>query len=148
MEVTIVQKLVHLLNPLDYDMASFLHGKMRSMGVRLILERAVTGLSAENDSIKVEVEDHAPLTADMVILAIGVRPDTSLAKDAGLALGAGGSIIVNSRMETSIPDIYAAGDAVQIRHRVTGKDTRIALAGPANKQGRNAADSICGGDSH
>ena len=148
MEVTIVQKLDHLLNPLDYDMASFLHGKMRSMGVRLILERAVTGLSAENDSIKVEVEDHAPLTADMVILAIGVRPDTSLAKDAGLALGAGGSIIVNSRMETSIPDIYAAGDAVQIRHRVTGKDTRIALAGPANKQGRIAADNICGGDSH
>lgn len=142
MEVTIVQKLDHLLNPLDYDMASFLHGKMRSMGVRLILERAVTGLSAENDSIKVEVEDHAPLTADMVILAIGVRPDTSLAKDAGLALGAGGSIIVNSRMETSIPDIYAAGDAVQIRHRVTGKDTRIALAGPANKQGRIAADKI------
>lgn len=148
LEVTIVQKLNHLLNPMDYDMATFLHGKMRSRGIRLVLGKSVAGLSAAREGIQVQVENHPPLTADMVILAIGVRPDNSLAKDAGLALGAAGSILVNDRMETALPDIYAVGDAVQIRHQVSGKDVRIALAGPANKQGRIAADNICGGDSH
>ncbi len=147
-EVTIVQKLNHLLNPMDYDMATFLHGKMRSRGIQLVLGKSVAGLSAAREGIQIQVENHPPLTADMVILAIGVRPDSSLAKDAGLALGAAGSILVNDRMETSLPDIYAVGDAVQIRHQVSGKDVRIALAGPANKQGRIAADNICGGDSH
>ena len=148
LEVTIVQKLNHLLNPMDYDMATFLHGKMRSRGIQLVLGKSVAGLSAAREGIQIQVENHPPLTADMVILAIGVRPDSSLAKDAGLALGAAGSILVNDRMETSLPDIYAVGDAVQIRHQVSGKDVRIALAGPANKQGRIAADNICGGDSH
>ena len=147
-EVTIVQKLNHLLNPMDYDMATFLHGKMRSRGIQLVLGKSVAGLSAAREGIQIQVENHPPLTADMVILAIGVRPDSSLAKDAGLALGAAGSILVNDRMETSLPDIYAVGDAVQLRHQVSGKDVRIALAGPANKQGRIAADNICGGDSH
>ena len=85
--------------------------------------------------------------ANIVILAIGVSPDTTLAKEAGLELGLRDSIVVNDRMETSVPDIYAAGDAVQVRHLVTGRDALIALAGPANKQGRSAADNICGGDS-
>ena len=84
----------------------------------------------------------------MVILAIGVSPETTLAKDAGLELGIKGSIVVNDRMETSISDIYAVGDAVQVKHFVTGQDALIYLAGPANKQGRIAADNICGGDSH
>lgn len=148
LEVTIVQKLNHLLNPMDYDMATFLHGKMRSRGIQLVLGKSVAGLSAAREGIQIQVENHPPLTADMVILAIGVRPDSSLAKDAGLALGAAGSILVNDRMETSLPDIYAVGDAVQIRHQVSEKDVRIALAGPANKQGRIAADNICDGDSH
>ena len=93
------------------------------------------------------IKDEAPLTADMVVLAIGVTPDTALAKDAGLELGIKGSIVVNDRMETSVPDIYAVGDAVQVKHSVTGQDTLLSLAGPANKQGRIAADNICGGDS-
>lgn len=80
-------------------------------------------------------------------MAIGVTPDTALARAAGLELGLKGSIVVNDRMETSVPDIYAVGDAVQVKHFVTGRDTLIALAGPANKQGRIAADNICGGDS-
>ena len=84
------------------------------------------------------------LTSDMVILAIGVTPETQLAKEAGLRLGLRGSIAVNDRMETSIPDIYAVGDAVEVRHFVTGTETLIPLAGPANKQGRIAADNICG----
>jgi rhodanese-related sulfurtransferase len=83
----------------------------------------------------------------MVVLAIGVTPDTVLAKEAGLELGIKGSIVVNDRMETSVPDIYAAGDAVQVKNYVTGEDALISLAGPANKQGRIIADNICGGDS-
>ena len=92
-------------------------------------------------------EEASPLCADMVVLAIGVTPDTRLAGAAGLELGVKGSIVVNDRMETSAPDIYAVGDAVQVRNFVTGQDTVVALAGPANKQGRIAADNICGGDS-
>ena len=83
----------------------------------------------------------------MVVLAIGVTPDTRLAKDAGLELGIKDGILVNDRMETSVPDIYAVGDAVQVKHYVTGKDALISLAGPANRQGRVAADNVCGGDS-
>ena len=83
----------------------------------------------------------------MAVLAIGITPDTALAKEAGLELGIKGSIVVNDRMETSVPDIYAAGDAVQVKHYVTGEDALISLAGPANKQGRIIADNICGGDS-
>ena len=83
----------------------------------------------------------------MVALAIGVTPDTKLAKEAGLELGIKGSIVVNDKMETSVKDIYAAGDAVQVKHFVTGEDAVISLAGPANKQGRIIADNICGGDS-
>ena len=101
----------------------------------------------KNGRIDVLLEDNAPLHADMVILAIGVAPEAALAKEAGLALGIKGSILVNDRMETSIPDIYAVGDAVQVKQYVTGEDALIALAGPANKQGRIAADNICGGDS-
>ena len=93
------------------------------------------------------LKDNAPLHADMVVLAIGVTPDTALAREAGLELGIKGSIVVNDRMETSVPDIYAAGDAVQVKHYVTGEDALISLAGPANKQGRIIADNICGGDS-
>ena len=83
----------------------------------------------------------------MVVLAIGVTPDTALAEAAGLELGVKDSIVVNDRMETSVPDIYAVGDAVQVKHAVTGQDVLLSLAGPANKQGRIAADNICGGDS-
>lgn len=93
------------------------------------------------------LKDEKPLHADMVVLAIGVTPDTKLAKEAGLELGIKDSIVVNDRMETSAPDIYAAGDAVQVKNYVTGQDALISLAGPANKQGRIIADNICGGDS-
>src|SRR5699024_6428156 len=98
--------------------------------------------------VQVLLKGEEPLSADLVILAIGVTPDTVLAREAGLKLGLKGSIVVNDRMETSVPDIYAVGDAVQVRHAVTGSDAVISLAGPANKQGRIAADNICGLDSH
>ncbi len=147
MEVTIVQRPRQLMNPYDADMASFIHNEMRGHGVKLALGHTVEGFEEKNGGVDVLLKDEKPLHADMVILAIGVTPDTELARAAGLELGIKGSIVVNERMETSVPDIYAAGDAVQVKHYVTGQDAVIALAGPANKQGRIIADNICGGDS-
>ena len=148
MDVTIVQRPKQLMNPFDADMASFIHNEMRKHGVKLALGHTVEGFDERDGGVDVLLKDEQPLHADMVILAIGVSPETTLAKDAGLELGIKGSIVVNDRMETSISDIYAVGDAVQVKHFVTGQDALISLAGPANKQGRIAADNICGGDSH
>ena len=147
MDVTVVEYAKQLMSPFDLDMAAFIHNEMRKHGVKLVLGRAVEGLEEKDDGIKVLLRDDASLHADMVVLTIGVTPDTVLAKDAGLELGIKGSIIVNDRMETSIPDIYAAGDAVQVKNFVTGEDALISLAGPANKQGRIIADNVCGLDS-
>ena len=148
MDVTIVQRPKQLMNPFDADMASFIHNEMRKHGVKLALGHTVEGFEERDGGVDVLLKDEQPLHADMVILAIGVSPETTLAKDAGLELGIKGSIVVNDRMETSISDIYAVGDAVQVKHFVTGQDVLLSLAGPANKQGRIAADNICGGDSH
>ena len=147
MEVTIVQRPKQLMNPFDADMASFIHAEVRKHGVKLALGYTVEGFVEKDSGVNVLLKDNAPLHADMVVLAIGVTPDTALAKEAGLELGIKGSIVVNDRMETSVSDIYAAGDAVQVKHYVTGEDALISLAGPANKQGRIIADNICGGDS-
>ena len=148
MEVTIVQRPKQLMNPFDPDMAAFIHSEMRRHGVKLALGHTVEGFEEKDGGVDVLLKDEAPLHADMVVLAIGVSPDSQLAQDAGLELGVKGSIVVNDRMETSVPDIYAVGDAVQVKHFVTGQDVLLSLAGPANKQGRIAADNICGGDSH
>ena len=147
MDVTIVQRPIQLMNPFDADMASFIHSEMRKHGVKLALGHTVEGFEEKDGGIDILLKDEMPLHADMVVLAIGVTPDTHLAKEAGLELGIKGSIVVNDRMETSVPDIYAAGDAVQVKHYVTGQEALISLAGPANKQGRIIADNICGGDS-
>ena len=147
LDVTIVQRPKQLMNPFDADMASFIHSEVRKHGVKLALGYSVEGFAEKDDGVEVLLKDQPSIHADMVVLAIGVAPESSLAKDAGLALGMKGSILVNDRMETSVPDIYAVGDAVQVKHYVTGEDALIALAGPANKQGRIAADNICGGDS-
>ena len=148
MEVTIVQRPKQLMNPFDPDIASFIHSEMRRHGVKLALGHTVEGFEEKDGGVDVLLKDEAPLHADMVVLAIGVSPDTHLAQEAGLELGVKGSIVVNDRMETSVPHIYAVGDAVQVKHFVTGQDVLLSLAGPANKQGRIAADNICGGDSH
>ena len=147
LEVTIVQRPKQLMNPFDSDMAAFIHAEVRKHGVQLALGHSVAGFAEKNGGIQLLLKDSAPLHTDLVALAIGVTPESQLAKDAGLTLGMKGSILVNDRMETSVPDIYAVGDAVQVKHYVTGEDALIALAGPANKQGRIAADNICGGDS-
>jgi NADPH-dependent 2,4-dienoyl-CoA reductase/sulfur reductase-like enzyme/rhodanese-related sulfurtransferase len=147
LEVTIVQRPRQLMNPFDPDMAAFIHGEVRRHGIHLALGHTVEGFAEQGGGVDVLLKDAAPLHADMVVLAIGVTPDTALAREAGLELGLKDSIVVNDRMETSVPDIYAVGDAVQVKHFVTGQDAVISLAGPANKQGRIAADNICGGDS-
>ena len=147
MEVTIVEMAPQLLAPLDQDMAAFVHAEMRKHGVNLRLSTSVEGFEADGEQVVVRLQGSEPLRADMAILAIGVTPDTRLAKEAGLELGQRGSIVVNDRMQTSAPHIYAVGDAVEVRHFVTGQPALVALAGPANKQGRIVADNICGGDS-
>jgi NADPH-dependent 2,4-dienoyl-CoA reductase/sulfur reductase-like enzyme/rhodanese-related sulfurtransferase len=144
MDVTIVQRPKHLMNPFDADMASFIHAEMRKHGVKLALGHTVEGFEERGGGVDVLLKDEPALHADMVVLAIGVTPDTRLARDAGLELGIKGSIVVNDRMETSVPDIYAVGDAVQVKHFVTGQNVLLSLAGPANKQGRIAADNVCG----
>ena len=147
MDVTVVEYAKQLMSPFDSDMAAFIHNEMRKHGVKLVLGRAVEDIEEKDGGVKVLLKDDVPLHADMVVLAIGVTPDTALAKEAGLELGIKGAIVVNDRMETSVPDIYAAGDAVQVKNFVTGDDALISLAGPANKQGRIIADNICGLDS-
>ena len=142
--VSLIQRENHLLAPLDQDLASFLHAHMREKGVKLLLEQSVTGFAETETGLSVQLAGSEPVSADMAILAIGVQPESTLAKAAGLELGPKDSIAVNEQMQTSDPDIYAVGDAVAIRNTVTGQPALIALAGPANKQGRVAADNIAG----
>ncbi|MBQ4039831.1 MAG: FAD-dependent oxidoreductase, partial [Oscillospiraceae bacterium] len=144
LDVTIVQRPKQLMNPFDPDMASFIHNEMRKHGVKLHLGRTVEGFEERDGGVDVLIKDEPNMHADMVVLAIGVTPDTALAKAAGLELGQKDSIVVNDRMETSDPDIYAVGDAVQVKHMISGQEVLLPLAGPANKQGRIAANNICG----
>ena len=146
-KVTIVQRPKQLMNTLDYDMATLVHNKLRSKGISLKLGGDVIGFD-EKEDLQVLLKDNEPIPADMVLMAIGVSPETTLAKKIGLELGIKGAIVVNDKMETSVPDIYAVGDVVQVKHTVTGNNAVISLAGPANKQGRIVADNICGLDSH
>ena len=145
--VTVVEKMPQLLGPLDEDMAAFVHAKFRAKGVALALGSAVTGVEQRPEGVFTLLDNAPALGAQMVVLAIGVSPDTALAREAGLETGAKGAIVVDGHMRTSDPDIYAVGDAVLVQNGVSGAPALIALAGPANKQGRVAADNICGGDS-
>ena len=143
-KVTLAEAAPQLMAPFDSDMAAFIHANVRKNNINLVLGRPVSEFKQSSEKITTFLNDGSCFETDMVILAIGVAPDTALAKSAGLELGIKGSIVVNDRMETSQKDIYAVGDAVQINHFVTGQKTLVSLAGPANKQGRVAADNICG----
>lgn len=144
LDVTVIQRDEHLLNTVDSDMASFIHAVYRRNGVKLALNVNVRKLESENGKIIISADDGQKFYADTVLVAVGVLPDNELAKTAGLELGLKGAIKVNAKMQTSDKDIYAVGDAIEFKHFVTGFDSVISLAGPANKQGRIAADNICG----
>jgi NADPH-dependent 2,4-dienoyl-CoA reductase/sulfur reductase-like enzyme/rhodanese-related sulfurtransferase len=143
LDVTIIQRSNHLIPPLDFDMAADVHKYIRSQGITLSLKNEVTAIRDSGSNIKLETQK-GEIYTDMVILSVGVTPDTAFLQNSGIERNARGSIEVNARMETSIPDIYAVGDAVTVKNHITGLPAFIPLAGPANKQGRIAADNICG----
>ncbi|WP_149203755.1 FAD-dependent oxidoreductase [Actinotalea subterranea] len=161
LDVDLVDLAPHVLPPLDSELASLLDAELRDHGIRThvgVAAEAVTALeshdSDENDgsyagdsadgAVEVRLSDGTTLTADVVVLSVGVRPDSHLAAAAGLELGPQGAIVVDARQRTSDPHIWAVGDAVAVRHGVTGTVGPIPLAGPANRQGRRAADAILG----
>jgi NADPH-dependent 2,4-dienoyl-CoA reductase/sulfur reductase-like enzyme/rhodanese-related sulfurtransferase len=149
LEVTLVEKLDQVMPPLDREMARLVERYLEKHGVRLELNDGVAGFQQSRDgSLEVLTSSGKTHPADIVILAIGVRPETALAKMAGIEIGQRGGIRVDEHMRTSNPDIFAVGDAVEVRDFVTGQWSLVALAGPANRQGRIAADVIAGRDSH
>lgn len=142
LDVSIVELADHLIAPLDFDMAADVHRYVKEKGIKLYLNNGVKSI----DRNKVILQN-GEISADMVIMSVGVRPETSLAKDCGIVLNSRGSIVVDNKMRTNILNIYAAGDAVEIKDFVSQQPSFIPLAGPANKQGRIAADNIAGFDS-
>lgn len=146
LKVSIVEMGDHLIPPLDYDVAAEIHAylKNKSYSIDLHLNTAVKAFYSREGGISAELTDGKILEADMAILAAGVIPDTSLAESAGVERGGRGVILVDEHMRTNVPHIYAVGDAVEVKNAVTGQPAYIPLAGPANKQGRIAADNICG----
>ena len=146
-KTTIVQRGNHLLPTVDCDMASFIHASFRYRGVQLLLNTETEKMSITGDKVLLDISGGRSISADMAVIAVGVVPENTLAKKAGLELGVKGAIKVNEKMQTSVPDVYAVGDAVQVKNFITGQDAVISLAGPANKEGRIVADNICGIDS-
>jgi NADPH-dependent 2,4-dienoyl-CoA reductase/sulfur reductase-like enzyme/rhodanese-related sulfurtransferase len=147
-DVTLIQKPDHVLSPLDPEIACLVQGHIKRHGVHVVANDGVVGFKQlEGGAIDVQTSSGKTFPANIVILAIGVRPDTTLAKTAGLAIGECGGIRVDEHMRTSDPDIFAVGDAVEVKDFVTGQWSLVALAGPANRQGRIAADVIAGRDS-
>ncbi len=147
MDVTLVEAAPHILAPFDEDMVMMAEQELTRGGIKLILRDGVKSFAEKDSQVEVTLASETKLTADMVILAIGVTPDTGFLKESGIELGPRGHIIVNKRMETSALGVYAVGDAVEVIDYITGAKTAIPLAGPANKQGRIAADNIAGLDS-
>lgn len=147
-QVTLIQKLDQLLGPLDPEMACLIDGHVRRHGIHTVLNDGAAGFEPlEGGTLQVRTTSGKTFPADVVILAIGVRPDATLATSAGLKIGERGGIVVDEHMRTSNPDIFAVGDAVEVADFVTAERGLVALAGPANRQGRIAADVIAGRDS-
>jgi CoA-disulfide reductase len=143
-KVTVVELADHVIGPLDYEMAAIVHQHMKAMDVEFYLKDGVKALTHGNSHTEVELSSGKKLKTDMIIMGIGVRPESRLAMEAGLQLGKTGGILVDEYMRTSQSDIYAVGDAVEVRDYISGNPVLIPLAGPANKQGRIAANNICG----
>ena len=139
LKVAIVELADHLIAPLDFDMAADVHRYIKSKGIYLHLNNGVKAINGNTVILQ-----NGEITADMIIMSVGVRPETAIAKDCGITLNPRSSIVVNNHMQTNIPNIYAVGDAVEVEDFITKKPAFIPLAGPANKQGRIAADNIAG----
>ncbi|MFL7870287.1 MAG: FAD-dependent oxidoreductase [Anaerolineales bacterium] len=147
-DVTLIQKPNHVLTPLDPEIAVLVQEHIIRHGLHMVANDGVVGFKhLDGGALEVQTNSGKTYPADIVILAIGVRPDTTLAKTAGLAIGEQGGIRVDEHMRTSDPDIFAVGDAIEVKDFMTGQWSRIALAGPANRQGRIAAEVIAGRDS-
>jgi NADPH-dependent 2,4-dienoyl-CoA reductase/sulfur reductase-like enzyme/peroxiredoxin family protein/rhodanese-related sulfurtransferase/TusA-related sulfurtransferase len=144
LSVTLVELADQVMGPADREMASMLHSEISMQGVELKLGQSVNGFEKVADQLKVNLSSGNKIIVDVVIMAIGVRPESRLAKDAGIETGVTGGIKVDSRMRTSDPSVYAVGDVVEVKDLMTGKQALIPLAGPANRQGRIAADNIFG----
>lgn len=142
--VSIVELANQVLGPVDYEMASMIHSHLEDKGVKLYLGDGLKAIHHHESYSEVELNSGDSIKTDMIVLGIGVRPEVSLAKSAGLELGERGGIKVDKFLTTSNPDIYAVGDAVEVIDYISGKPALIPLAGPANKQGRIAANNICG----
>lgn len=142
--VTIVEMADQVMMPIDYEMASILHGHLMDKGIKLLLKDGVKAFEEDGERTSVVLQSGRRVPADIIVLAIGVKPDVRLAKEAGLNIGERGGISVNPYLQTSDPDIYAVGDAIEVSDFISGASTLIPLAGPANKQGRVAANNICG----
>jgi NADPH-dependent 2,4-dienoyl-CoA reductase/sulfur reductase-like enzyme/rhodanese-related sulfurtransferase len=147
LQVTLIQRGPHVLAPMDAEMARYVELHMAKNGVRLALDEDVNGFrQSAGAALEVLTQSGKVFPADIVVLGIGVRPENWLAKQAGLAIGERGGIRVDEQMRTSDPDIFAVGDAVEVQDAITGEWSLVALAGPANRQGRIAADVIAGRD--
>lgn len=143
-DVTLVEAAPHILAPFDTDMTVIAEKELQDKGVKLILSDAVKAFEEKDNKIQVSLNSGKKISGNLVILAIGVSPDTTFLKDTGIEIGPRGHIVVSNTMETNIRDIYAVGDAIEVVDFVTGQKTAIPLAGPANKQGRIAADNVAG----
>ncbi len=149
LQVTLIQRDAQVMPPLDPEMARYVERHMEKNGVRIVLNGEVTGFEqSEDGSLKVLTKDGMEFSGEIAVLGIGVRPESWLAKDAGLEIGERGGIRVDDQMRTSDPNIFAVGDAIEVKDYLTGQWSLVALAGPANRQGRIAAEVIAGRDSH
>lgn len=142
LDVTIVEKATHVLPTLDQEMASFVQQELTTKGVRVITQQSLTAIKDKGRQLI--LEDGSRLESDITILSVGVQPDSKLAEEAGIALGLRGGILVDQNYQTSLPHIYAVGDAILVKQEITGQDALISLASPANRQGRQVADVIAG----
>ncbi|HEY8909540.1 MAG TPA: FAD-dependent oxidoreductase [Desulfosporosinus sp.] len=146
-DTTIIEMSNQVMAPLDYEMAAILHEHIFNKGLNLILEDGVKSFAKTEKGALITLQSGEEVQADLIILAIGVKPEIKLAKEAGLTIGDLGGIKVNESLQTSDPNIYAVGDVIEVKHLVTGQAALLPLAGPANKQGRIVADVIAGRDS-
>ncbi|HEY0894940.1 MAG TPA: FAD-dependent oxidoreductase [Sphingobacteriaceae bacterium] len=148
LHVSLIERGDQILAPADYPVAAIAQQHLREKGIHLHLKTGVTGFDKKDGSLTILLNDETALEADIVVLSIGVKPDTRLAENAGLRIGKAGGIWVNEFLQTSDPDIYAVGDAIEFRNPISGQAMQTFLAGPANKQGRICANNLVLGNQH